>query len=78
MRKADLRFRDGSIISVELLIEWPPTIRYTRPRREDFRLLGRPYDGDKPVRVVDDVVEFHIDRASFDPERHWQNYIEAE
>lgn len=75
--KANLRFRDGSAISVEVSgTEWPHVIRWTRKKRVDFRVLSRPYD-DAPVRTVDDVIECHIDRATFDPDRNWQNYVEA-
>lgn len=94
MRKAHLRFRNGDVVAVELtqrhqvravsnryetpspLIEWPHELRWTRPRLDD-RVFLVPLS-DTPTRITDDVATFRIDRETFDPDRHWQNYIEVD
>ena len=68
-----MRAHDGGVRVVELvwLTEpdrlWPPEIRSTET-------VLHPIVG----RVLDVTTSFLLDRASFDAERDWQNYDEAE
>lgn len=94
IRKAHLRFKNGEILAVDVmqreqvrpisnayltpnpLFEWPHALRFRRPRLDQPIPLPPPTDA--PTKITDDVTEFHIDRASFDPDRGWQNYFEAD
>lgn len=81
--KVEVTSRHGNIdkITVPAPGAWPYQLRFTRPvlaKERVRRFMRPPLNPEAPVRTSEEIAEFHIDRESFDPERHWQNYIEVE
>jgi len=72
MKRAHLRYLDGSIRVIELGPDadgrpWPYHLKVVDP-------VLHPLVG----AVLDVSTFFHVDRGTFDPDRDWQTYRETE